>query len=71
MNLPKLYGLELGSADIFTSIKAVKWVLITVFGMLAAGFVLLYRKGNPLQTSAGPSETTEPAPKAKNARGRG
>jgi hypothetical protein len=75
MNLPKLYGLVNGSADILTSIDAVKWVLLSVFGMLAAGFVILYRKGNPLQTAA----PNEPVAKAgdpvarltKNARGRG
>jgi hypothetical protein len=66
MNLPKLYGMVNGSADITTSIVAVKWVLLTVFGMLAAGFVILYRKGNPLQ----PAAPDEPVMKVKNARGR-
>jgi len=66
MNLPKLYGLALGSADLPTSVMAVKWILLTVIGMLAAGFVILYRKGNPLQTAP-----SEPVSKVqKNARGR-
>jgi hypothetical protein len=69
MNLPKLYGLALGSADLPSTVMAVKWILLSVIGMLAAGFVLLYRKGNPVQTS---SPASEPAVKAtKNARGRG
>jgi hypothetical protein len=68
MNLPKLYGLANASSDLMTSVMAVKWVLLSVIGMLAAGFVILYRKGNPLQTA----EEPEPAAKAaKNARGRG
>lgn len=79
MNLPKLYGLVNGSADILTSIDAVKWVLLSVFGMLAAGFVILYRKGNPLQTAEPVAKMGEPVAKAgdpgarsiKNARGRG
>lgn len=67
MNLPKLYGLASGSVNAITAMIAVKWVLLSVLGMLAAGFVILYRKGNPLQ-----SAEPEPAPKAsKNARGRG
>jgi len=68
MNLPKLYGLALGSADLPTSMMAVKWILLSVLGMLAAGFVILYRKGNPLQTSSLPNE---PAKATKNARSRG
>lgn len=68
-NLPKLYGLASGSADILTSMMAVKWVLLSVLGMLAVGFALLYRKGNPLHAAGEPEQ---PAAKAsKNARGRG
>jgi hypothetical protein len=69
MNLPKLYGLTSGSADILTSVKAVKWVLLSVIGMLAAGFVILYRKGNPLQTAPPGVDGDNPA-KANNARSR-
>ena len=47
-NLPKLYGLQLAAPILLDSVSAVKWVLLTVLGMLALGFVLLYRKGNPL-----------------------
>jgi hypothetical protein len=68
MNLPKLYGLALGSADLPTSVMAVKWILLSVIGMLAAGFVILYRKGNPIQAATMPGD---PPAKAKNARGRG
>jgi hypothetical protein len=68
MALPKLYGLASGSADAITEMLAVKWVLLSVLGMLAAGFVILYRKGNPLQTAEDsvPQKTEKP-----NARGRG
>ncbi len=59
MNLPKLYGMTLGSADIIETAGAVKWVLASVLGMLVVGFVILYRKGNP-------NSDTE-----NNARGRG
>ena len=68
MDLPKLYGLANGSADIYTTVMAVKWVLLSVLGMLATGFVLLYRKGNPI----GATPETESVKKAsKSARGRG
>ncbi|HWE50446.1 MAG TPA: hypothetical protein VG273_11675, partial [Bryobacteraceae bacterium] len=45
--LPKLYGLAAGSSNLGESLLAVKWILLTVIGMLALGFVLLYRKGDP------------------------
>jgi hypothetical protein len=50
-NLPKLYGLAMGNSDMIESLLAVKWVLGTILGMLALGFILLYRKGNPTDAS--------------------
>jgi hypothetical protein len=47
-NLPKLYGLITANSSLGQSVGAVKWILATVLGMLALGFVLLYRKGNPI-----------------------
>jgi hypothetical protein len=46
-NLPKLYSLAKGDATMLESLNAVKWVLGTIIGMLALGFILLYRKGDP------------------------
>jgi hypothetical protein len=46
-NMPKLYGLTLATGDPIAPILAVKWILASVLGMLAIGFALLYRKGNP------------------------
>ena len=46
-NMPKLYGLTLATGDPIGPILAVKWILASVLGMLAIGFALLYRKGNP------------------------
>jgi hypothetical protein len=43
-------------------------VLLSVLGMLAAGFVILYRKGNPLQTAEDSASLKTEKP---NARGRG
>ena len=45
--LPKLYGLLSANSSFGQSVSAVKWILITVLGMLALGFILLYRKGDP------------------------
>jgi len=46
-NMPKLYGLALATGDPVEPVLAVKWILASVLGMLAVGFALLYRKGNP------------------------
>ena len=61
-NLPKLYGLLGANSTFGQSLGAVKWILATVLGMLALGFTLLYRKGDPA------AETTKAS---TNARGRG
>ena len=57
------------------SVLAVKWVLLTMLGMLALGFVLLYRKGDPTQAidlTASTGSEPETATKAsRHARGRG
>ncbi len=65
-NLPKLYGLAAGNSDLGQSLLAVKWILLTVIGMLALGFIMLYRKGDPAAAAA------DKTPKAPgNARSRG
>jgi len=46
-NMPKLYGLTVATGSLLEPILAVKWILASVLGMLAIGFALLYRKGNP------------------------
>ncbi len=72
-NLPKLFHLEISSAGLFDSMGAVKWILITVVAMLAFGFVLLYRKGNPAAeaVSAQPADSEKSAQQTRHARGRG
>lgn len=74
-NFPKLYGLLAANASFLDSILAVKWVLLTVLGMLALGFTLLYRKGDPLETAGSAAATdaeSETVTKAtKHARSRG
>ena len=79
-NLPKLFGLTVADSNFWQAITSVKWVLLSVLGMLAIGFVLLYRKGNPEAGSAAPSLTadaekasSDPVTKAssRHARGRG
>lgn len=74
MNLPKLYGLALGSADFWTTALAVKWILLSVLFMLTTGFVLLYRKTVPPAQAQAASEAAAEAAAgrkaSKNARGR-
>ncbi len=74
-NFPKLYGLLAANASFLDSLLAVKWVLLTILGMLALGFALLYRKGDPLQNAGGATQLqaeSETVTKAsKHARGRG
>ncbi|HEX4277757.1 MAG TPA: hypothetical protein VHZ74_20525 [Bryobacteraceae bacterium] len=52
-NLPKLYGLLTANSSFLQSVSAVKWILATVLGMLALGFTLLYRKGDPNNNERG------------------
>lgn len=74
-NFPKLYGLLAANASFFDSVLAVKWVLLTIVGMLALAFTLLYRKGNPLVTAAGGAKAGDAADTvtkaSKHARSRG
>ena len=71
-NLPKLYGLAAGNTDFIHTLGAVKWILLTVLGMLAFGFVLLYRKGDPAATETVASAADSGVSKAsKHARGLG
>ena len=60
-NLPKIYGLISSTTGLLDTANSVKWFLIVTIGMLACGFVLLYRKPDP--QSAAPT-------KANNARTR-
>ncbi len=52
-NMPQLYGLTLATGDPIAPFLAVKWVVISILGMLAIGFALLYRKGNPNERDRG------------------
>jgi hypothetical protein len=77
-NFPKLYGMLAANASFLDSVLAVKWVLLTIVGMLALGFTLLYRKGDPRENAGSaaslnvPASDSETATKAsKHARGRG
>jgi hypothetical protein len=69
-NLPKLYGMLTANSSLAQSVLAVKWILLTVLGMLALGFTLLYRKGNPVASlDRGPEAAATKA--STHARGRG
>ena len=57
-NLPKLYAMAAGNSGMLDSMLAVKWVLVTIIVMLALGFVMLYRKGNPLGDTSGNAKAT-------------
>lgn len=46
-NMPKLFSMALATGDPTEPFLAVKWILASILGMLAIGFILLYRKGNP------------------------
>ena len=52
-NMPKLYGLVLADGNPLGPLLAAKWLLASVLGMLAIGFALLYRKGNPNERDRG------------------
>jgi hypothetical protein len=72
-NLPKLYNLQISSAGLLDSLGAVKWIVLSVLGMLGFGFILLYRRGNPVvEPPMAIAAEPEKASKAtKHVRGRG
>ena len=47
------YGLTLATGNPIAPFLAVKWIVISILGMLAIGFALLYRKGNPNERDRG------------------
>jgi hypothetical protein len=51
--MPQLYGLTLATGNPIAPFLAVKWIVISILGMLAIGFALLYRKGNPNERDRG------------------
>jgi hypothetical protein len=46
-NMPKLYGLAVAKGELIATLLSVKWILLSVLGMLAVGFAMLYRKSSP------------------------
>jgi hypothetical protein len=52
-NMPQLYGLTLATGNPIAPFLAVKWIVASVLAMLAIGFALLYRKGNPNERDRG------------------
>jgi hypothetical protein len=70
MNLPRLYGLTLGSSELWSTVLAVKWVLLSVLSMLTLSFVLLYRKSVPADQKEAAVEAAAVKKASKNARGR-
>lgn len=54
-NMPKLYGLAIAKGELLSTILSVKWILLSVLGMLAVGFAMLYRKSNPASAPAAAS----------------
>jgi hypothetical protein len=67
-NLPKLYGMAVGNSNLIQSLAAVKWILLSILGMLAFGFILLYRKGDP---TSPPASSASVSKASKHARGLG
>jgi hypothetical protein len=51
-NMPKLYGLAIAKGELIATLLSVKWILLSVLGMLAVGFAMLYRKSNPAASPA-------------------
>jgi hypothetical protein len=70
--LPQLYNKTSPAGGIVPIFDSVKWILLVVFAMLAAGFAYLYRRSAPsISTSdsaATPAATPASMPKAANER---
>ena len=50
--MPKLFAQIAGDAGIWEKFDSVKWILLMAFGILALGFILLYRQQAPAAAAA-------------------
>jgi hypothetical protein len=64
--MPKLFAQINGEAGLLEKVNSVKWILLSALGILALGFILLYRQQEPAQTASATaaSERTREQPVA-------
>ena len=70
--MPKLFSQIDGSAGLFEKLNSVKWILLMAGGILALGFILLYRQQEPVIAASSqdlPSRDRKEAVGAKDKHG--
>ncbi len=65
--MPKLFAQIAGDAGIWEKFDSVKWILLMAFGILALGFILLYRQQEPATAAASQDPPTRGAENARRA----